>query len=209
MKHLITCLAFILAASTVQADIFGFESVTTNSSYRGDVADQLFMDTSILGVGQSSVEFNNTGDLDSTITEIYFGSPDTALNLSIDSLISCSPGVVFSLEQVTPSDPPASSGFGTWWYITLDAAGAVPPPAINGIDPFECLILEISYNGSLSFSELIQYNQVQVALHVTGQPDEESDTFVNNTYIVPEPASLLLIGSAGVLIGFVRRRFII
>jgi hypothetical protein len=194
-------------ASAVHADVFGYDTVTTNSSYRGDVADQLFMDATAMGVGMSSVAFTNVGSLASSVTEIYFGS-DEALNLNLDSVIYCSPGVDFNITGASPENPPGMNDFGTWWTITIAAAEASQPAAQNGIGPLECLDLQVSYSGTSSFAELIQYGQLQVALHVTGQPDGESDTFVNNTYIVPEPASLLLIGSAGLLIGFVRRLFV-
>ena len=196
-----------LMALTVHADIFGFDTVTTNSPLNSTIAGQMFMDANVMGAGMSSVGFTNIGPLASTVTEIYFGS-DEALNLNLDSLIYCSPGVDFDITGATPANPPGMNDFGNWWTITIAAAEATQSPAQNGIDPFECLELQVSYDGSLSFSELIQFGQLQVALHVISLPDGESETFVNGTEVIPEPASLVLIGVSGSLIAFVRRRFI-
>jgi hypothetical protein len=100
--------------------------------------------------------------------------------------------------------------FGTWWTITIAAAEATPPPAKNGIDPLEYLTLQVSYDSSSSLSEMIQLGQLQVAMHVTGQPDGESDTFVNGiaTTVIPEPSAFLLIGCSASFVIFIRRRFL-
>ena len=196
-----------LLAVTVQADMFGFDTVTTNSPFNSSVASQLFMDANEIGAGSSSVAFTNVGPLASTVTEIYFGS-DEELNLNLDSILYQCPGVDFDISGATPANPPGMDDFGNWWTITIAAAEATPSPAANGIDPFECLELQVSYDGLFSFSELIQLGQLQVALHVTGLPDGESDTFVNDTVVIPEPASLVLIGSSGSLLAFIRRRFV-
>jgi hypothetical protein len=196
-----------LMAFTAQADIFGFDTVTTNSPFNSAVAGQLFMDTTVTDIGESSVSFTNTGPLASTVTEIYFGSNEE-LNLNLDFITSSSLGVDFDISGASPENPPGMDEFGNWWTITIAAAEANPPPAANGIDPLEYLDLQISYGGLLSFSQLIQLGQLQVALHVVSMPDGESDTFVNGTDVIPEPASIALIGVTGLLLAFVRRRFI-
>ena len=208
-KSLLTIALAGLSAVAVQADLFGFDTVTTNSSYRGAVASQLFMETTELATGLSSVMFTNIGPLASTVTEVYFGS-DEALDLNLDSIIFQCPGVDFDITGAKPANPPGMNDFGNWWTITIAAAEASNPPAQKGIDPLECINLQVSYSGSSSLSELIQFNQLQVALHVTGLPDFQSDTFVNGNdpyTVIPEPSSIILLGVAGILGFFVRRRF--
>lgn len=205
-RKLLIASIIALAAVTAQADIFGFDTVTTNSPYNSAVAGQLFMDANELGAGMSSVMFTNIGSWASTVTEIYFGS-DEELNLNLDSILYQCAGVDFDISGATPANPPGMNDFGNWWTITIAAAEATPPPADHGIDPYECLNLKVMYDGAFSFSELIQLGQLQVAMHVTGQPDGESDTFVNDTVVIPEPASLVLIGASGLLLTFARRRF--
>jgi len=212
-KRMLTCAVVLLSVLTVRAELFGFHMAEPPApdTYLESIAGQMFMDTDTGSsqVGLSNIEFSNAGDSASTITEIYFGSFDTSLDLDVIGINGYSSGVDFTIDKLEPSDPPGSGG-AIWWYITLDGAEGTPPPAHNGIDPYEWLNLQVSYtNSSYSFTQLIQLDIVQVALHVTGlTSDEGSATFVNDTEIVPEPASLLLIGSAGALIGFVRRRFI-
>lgn len=212
-KRILACSVVLLTVLSVHAEQFGFHMAEPPApdTYLESIAGQMFMDTDTGSsqVGLSNIEFSNAGDSASTITEIYFGSFDANLNLDVTAINDFSVGVDFTIERLNPSDPPGSAD-ATWWYITLDGAEGTPPPAHNGIDPYEYVNLQVSYaNSSYSFTQLIQNDIVQVALHVTGLTSPEgSATFVNDTEIVPEPASLLLIGSAGALIGFVRRRFI-
>lgn len=205
-KHLLTCAVALLTVLTVRAELFGFDTVTTNSPNREAIADQLFMETT----GLSSLLFSNTGSADSAITEIYFGSDLTTLNLNIDSIISSSSGVNFTIDGANPQSPPGWEEFANWWSVTIAAAESEPPPAQNGINPYEYLELGLSYTSGTSLAELIQSGDVQVALHVTGLGNggEFSDTFVNDTTVVPEPASLALLLGTSSMIVFVRRRFI-
>lgn len=215
MKSLLIACVVSLATLSSQAALFGFDMANPPppDTYLESIAGQMFMDTDTSGsiLGLSNIGFTNAGPSDSVITEIYFGSFDESINLDVTDINGCSEGVNFQLTKLKPSDPPGANGDVTWWYITLDGADTVNPPPDNGISPYKCLNLEVSYDDSIynmSFTEMIQNDIVQVALHVTGLSDPDSATFVNDTVVVPEPASLVLIGSAGVLIGFVRRRFV-
>jgi len=198
-------------AVPVRADMFGFNTTTTtNMQNRELIADQLFMDVNDIAAGFASVLFTNNGPVASTISEIYFGSY-LALDLLITAVTSCDSNVDFTIENVKPTDPPGST-MGNWWSITIASAEPLPPPAVNGIDPFECLMMDLSYNSSLSISELLSSGQLQVALHVISidgisNTGSYSDSFVNDsTSVVPEPASMVLIGVSGSFIAFVRRR---
>jgi hypothetical protein len=200
-------IALALMAVTVQADMFGFGTITTNSPNREAIAGQLFMDVNSLTAASSSITFTNTGPSDSSISEIYFGSDLTTLNLSIDSVLSSSAGVSFDISGASPANPPGFEEFANWWSITIAAAESESPgTSHNGINPFEYLELGLSYTSGSTLSELIQTGELQVALHVISI-GEYSDTFVNDTTVIPEPASLILMGSVGSLLGFVRKRF--
>jgi len=208
IKHLLTCAVALLTVLTVRAELFGFDTVTTNSPNREAIADQLFIDANVMGAGLSSVMFTNVGPADSTITEIYFGSDLTTLNLNIDSILSFSSGIDFVIEGANPASPPGFQDFSNWWSVTIAAAESTPSPAKNGIDPYEYLELKLSYDaGGSSFAELVQSGEIQVAFHVAGI-GAYSDTFVNDATVVPEPASLLLFVGSSSLFAFVRRKFI-
>ena len=205
MKRRLTSIVVLLSVLTVRAELFGFDTVTTNSPNREYIADQLFMETT----GSSNVWFSNTGPLDSTISEIYFGTDLTNLNLNIGSIVSSSPEVAFTIDGAKPPNPPGWEEFAHWWSVTI-AAADTDGDVENGIDPDEYLELGVNYNSGYSLAELIQSGDLQVALHVKriGDGGEYSDTFVNNAYLVPEPASLILIGTAGAFVVFMRRRYI-
>ena len=202
----ITVVLTAVSMST-RADMFGFGTITTNSPNREAIADQLFMDANTLSATSSSVMFTNAGPSDSSISEIYFGSDLTTLNLNIDSELSSSLGVTFDISGASPANPPGFEEFANWWSITIASAESENPPGMNGVNPLEYLELELSYTSSSTLSELIQSGELQVALHVV-DIGEYSDTFVNDTTVIPEPASIVLLGSVGSLWGFVRRRFV-
>lgn len=196
-----------LIATAVQADMFGFSTITTNAPNREAIADQLYMDAVTVDASNSSVMFTNTGPAASSISEIYFGTDLTTLDLNIEGWSSCSPGVVFDISGANPPNPPGWQEFANWWSVTVASAESENPESQNGVNPYECLMLDLSYNSSSTLSELLQSGEVQVALHVIAI-GEYSDTFVNDTDIIPEPASAMLIGitlSMGILI---RRRVV-
>lgn len=198
----------LLMAVTAWADEFGFGNITTNAPNREVIAGQLFMDVNTLTDTSSSIIFTNTGPSPSSISEIYFGSELAKLDLNIESAISGSPGVLFDISGAHPANPPGSKEFSNWWSVTVASAESKAPTSKNGINPYEYFEMELSYNSGSTLSELIQSGEVQVALHVISI-GESSDTFVNGTSLIPEPASLILMGSAGCVIGFVRRRFFV
>jgi hypothetical protein len=205
-KILYSSVISLLMAVTVWSDKFGFENITTNALNGGVIAGQLFMDVNTLSDRSSSIIFTNTGPSPTSISEIYFGSDLAMLDLNIESVINCSPGVLFDISGAHPANPPGSEEFSHWWSVTVASMESKSPTSRNGINPYEYLEMELSYNSSSTLSELIQSGDVKVALHVISI-GENSDTFVNGTSLIPEPASVILMGSAGCVIGFMRRRF--
>jgi hypothetical protein len=201
-------IAFVVAGlvtTAVQADMFGFSTITTNAPNREAIADQLYMDAVTVDAFSSSVMFTNVGPASSSISEIYFGTDLTTLDLNIQGWSSCSPGVVFDISGASPPNPPGYQDFSFWWSVTVASAESQEPGSQNGINPYECLMLDLSYTSGSTFSELLQSGEVQVALHVV-DIGENSDTFVNTTTIIPEPASAMLIGVSLSLGIFIRRR---
>lgn len=210
MKRTPLIIAMLLSALAVQAGLFGFHNITTNTPYGDALESQLFMEASDTG---SSVIFTNTADgMPATVKTIYFGTDMQDLNLSIVSMDG-SEGVDFEIVEDTGNvNPPGWEEFDYWWSVTVAAASALPPPASTGIDPGEYLTMGLSYDNSSSFSALVDDGFVHVALHVIsieGAELDGSETFRNDDDIIPEPASLVLIGIAGSSIAFVRRKFII
>jgi len=188
----------------VRAEIFGFNRITSNAT--NDVANHFFMDVNDIDTGYARLVFTNTGPVAATIAEIYFGSPSDAPAVAIDSVTGCDDGVNFSIGNVQPSSPP---GVNKNAWVTLDAAQALSPASQNGIAIYEWLIMDIHYDGGVSFVDLISSGQILVALHVISIDGGDSDTFVNDTAVtaIPEPASMILMGTTGSFIAFLRRIF--
>ena len=207
-KRILTCAVVLLAALSTQAGLFGFHNITTNTPYGDALESQLRMDASDTG---SNVIFTNNADgMDATVKTIYFGTDLQDLGLTINSMAG-SEGVSFEILEVDdPSNvaPPGWEEFEFWWSFTVAAAAALPSPAENGIDPGEYLEMELSYDNSASFSTLVDDGLVHVALHVISIDGDGSETFRNDDDVIPEPASLVLIGSAGIIIAFARRRVV-
>ena len=129
MKRLVLISIFAaVAVVSVQADYFGFNPITTNAPNRDAIGDQLFMSVSTLSATDSGVLFTNIGPASSSISEIYFGSNLTALDLNIESILASSPGVVFDITGATPPNPPGWNEFANWWSVTIAAAESTEHP---------------------------------------------------------------------------------
>lgn len=195
----------LLMVCSARAGVFGFNRITANADT--DVAAQFLMDVSDVDTGLARVVFTNSGPVAATISEIYFSSNSDSHAVAINSVASSDDGVVdFTIGNVQPSSPP---GVNKNFWVTLAAAQATSPSSRNGINPSEYLIMDLSYGEGLSFAQLLMDGQIQVALHVISIDGGESDTFVNNRSVtaIPEPASLILIGTTGSVIAFARRMF--
>ncbi len=68
----------------------------------------------------------------------------------------------------------------------------------NGVNPGESLGIVFSYVGGTNFDDVIAALNdfsLMVGIHVQGFADDGSESFVNTPAPVPEPATLLLLGS--------------
>jgi hypothetical protein len=206
--------ATLIAASLLtiaHAGIIGFDTVTANSPNRESIAEQLLIETTELDTGLTSLKIQNTGPADSTIATIYFGTYLTDLNLNVTAILSSSPGVQFYIDDsVKASNPPGWNGSGGyWWSTTVATLNSKNPAPKNGINPYEYLELELTYDSPISLTDLILAGDVRTAMHVTSI-GAYSDTFVTETDAtpIPEPASAMLFGTAAATIAFIRRRFV-
>lgn len=134
-----------------QAVFFPF-GIFENSA--GADVSQLDLWVDVLDSGTNLVDFvfGNDSAISATVTDVYFERTDLWEDRLYGPLIINNSGVDFS-PGAHPSEPPASiagtGGLGPWGG-TLFAAGAIPPPAHEGIDPGETLTIQFGYDGEFA-----------------------------------------------------------
>ncbi len=207
----VACLvALCWSAAPARADLYGFQLVPPGNT-DGSVAAQLSLDVTMAGSFVVFTFLNNfapgpvvADPLQSSITEVYFD--DRAGALSSLSLIAGPVGLVW--ETPIPAGPGELPG---GVNLTPDfasdfTAGAVTPPAGNGVHPGE--YVQIGFTPASSFTDIIAAlnagagdptdptGTLRVGIHVqqlllpTG--GTTSDAFILTSNPVPVPGAVLL-----------------
>jgi len=186
---------------------YGFYNISNNNPLNADIGEaQLFVDVSSAG-NQVAFQLYNTGPLASSITDIYF---DDGVLLGIAS-INNGPNVAFS-QGASPSDLPSGNNAVPPFETTPGfSADSDPPTQLNGVNPNEWVQiifdLQIGKTYAMLLADLAS-GALRIGIHVQGFADGGSESFINNPNPVPEPATLLLLGSGLIgLAGVARRRF--
>lgn len=194
MKYLLITAVLALSSLTARSELFTFYAISSNDSsgYAQFVGEsQLYMDVTLLGMGQVSLVFENSGSENSVITQIYCDfAPELSLNLVA---INNGDGVEFQTNPVSPKNLPAGQGMDNVFTSDLAVSSKNPSPQ-NGINPYDSLELIMSYDDSYDFLGSLGNGALRVGLHVQGFEGGYSESFVS---AVPEPGTLplLFVGS--------------
>jgi len=205
----------LFAALVARADIltYSFSCITDSNPAACAIGEaQLFMD--VVGNGQSVqigsstyspasdqvlFRFYNIGPWSSVITAIYFDQPGLSPLFQGIAAIYGMTGVAFSAGG-SPPVLPGGNNLSPPFDEDLLATAAQPPPH-NGVGPGEAVGLVLTLEPSMDWDAVIGAlgsRSLRVGLHVQSFPDESSASFVN---VVPEPAAILLVGTALLVLG--------
>jgi hypothetical protein len=193
MKRLLIISAMTLHLISANAELFTFYAITDNDSsgYAQFVGEsQLYMNVTLLSLGQVSLVFTNTGPAASSVSRIYFDyNPE--LSLSLVS-INDGDGVEYDANPTNPKNLPSGKNQ-TEAFISDLAFSSDNPSPHKGINSYESLELILSYDASYDFFDQLHSGDLRVGLHVISL-GEYSESFVNT---IPEPATapLLLLGT--------------
>ena len=183
--------ALLTYAGNVLAIPFGFTQVTSNGPV--NVSDQLIVDVANAGSGESVFTFTNTGNLASFISQIYFDFG------TLTPLIFGGFSNFGNVSYVTPDTPANLPGGGTF-DSDWNAGPTSPGTGGDGIDNWTGSgtqdSLSISFTGPEFSAILTALNDrnLRIGLHVQGIGNY-SESYINTTTPVPEPASMLLFGT--------------
>jgi len=208
-KRLFVCLlaaaALSLSSRDAAASEFTFGCITNNSAIDCGVLESQLLVTIGLNADNSSMVdflFTNTGPAASSIADVYFDDPPPLLGAP--GLISSSTGVSFT-AGCAPGDLPGGAPYG---FTTAYCADSDSPVQPNGVNPGEWLQLSYTLQGGATLAdvlEAISTGTFSVGIHVQGFDGGGSESGVLTAQPVPEPASLVLLGS-GAAAAFLRRR---
>lgn len=192
--------AAVLLASPALADNIQPLSLSFGRITGSGQADQVKVNLRISQVAddQLLLEFTNQSLLDSVVSEIYFQDSD-GLVKSVQIQNEQNVGKVNFREGARPSDLPGGTPYN---FNTSFAMEAKNPSPKYGVNPNETLKVLLNLGSSAAVNSLItglQQQNFRVGLHVQSIGGQDSASFINTPPpggAVPEPGTLVLVGSA-------------
>ena len=192
-----------ICGSSLRANmVYPLKVFTSEGQYYDSPDLNLYVEVSNRGTDEVDFTFYNESLIDSSIARIYF-SDGGGLLIDIAD-ITDGPGTSFS-RLARPGNLPRGNTFEPP-FMTADglSADSAPPLPHNGVNPGEWVQFTLDNNGTFeNVIDGLNTGSIRIGVHVigTGLPDGSGVAAVS----VPEPGTLILLGTAGLWI-FTRKR---
>jgi hypothetical protein len=197
MSFVLAVLVLLFAGISQASYRFDFGIFTSNGPYHNSPLVDTYV---VVSNGQPAIvdfTFYNISAIQSSVAQIYF---DDGSLLDI-ATITNGPGTSFSEKYPGPGNLPGGEliSFVADREFTI---GALNPPPENGVNPTADWV-RIRYNlvpgGNLaSVIGELQTGELRVGIHIIDLPGGSSESAI---MIVPEPATMLLLGIGGLFLG--------
>jgi hypothetical protein len=191
---------FAVCGSPLKANIIYPLEIFTSDGQNYELDLNLYVVVSSLEQHHIDFTFYNESSIDSSIAWIYFDDNGDSL-MHIDE-IENGPGTKFSEAYLGPGNLPGGDTIDFSADFSIGAEQAIPHNGVNPPDEWVTITFDLIGGSTLeTVTNAINDGSLRIGVLVIAFPDGSSGSAI----AVPEPGTLILLGTAGLWI-FTRKR---